>query len=78
QRALAANTDLAQAEAALRQAGHLAGAARGVLWPQVDAGYNVERERLSRNPSTPLANPDPTLFTIHTAQVSVSYTLDLF
>lgn len=78
QRALAANTDLAQAEAALRQAGHLAGAARGVLWPQVDAGYNVERERLSRNLSTPLANPDPTLFTIHTAQVSVSYTLDLF
>jgi outer membrane protein TolC len=77
-RALAANTDIAQAEAALRQSRDLAGAARGVLFPQIDAGYSYERQRLSRNLSTPLADPNPQVFSIHTAQVSVSYTLDLF
>ncbi|MBC2668375.1 efflux transporter outer membrane subunit [Novosphingobium piscinae] len=77
-RALDANTDLAVAGANLRQAQELTAAARGVLFPQVDAGYAVERERLSGTIATPLADPVPSLFSLHTAQLSVGYSLDLF
>ncbi|MBC2653142.1 efflux transporter outer membrane subunit [Novosphingobium flavum] len=76
--ALAANTDLAVAGANLRQAHELARAARGVLFPQVDAGYSIERQRLSGTIATPLTDPVPTLFSIHTAQLSLGYSLDLF
>jgi NodT family efflux transporter outer membrane factor (OMF) lipoprotein len=76
--ALAANTDLAVATANLRQAHELTGAARGVLFPQIDAGYSVQRQRLSRTLSTPLADSGPTLFSLHTAQINVGYSLDLF
>lgn len=78
ERALAANSDLAAAGANLRQAHELAGAARGVLFPQVDAGYSVQRQKLSGTLSTPLNDPLPTVFSLHTAQVSVAYSLDLF
>lgn len=77
-RALAANADLVAAQANLRQAQALTGAARGALFPQADLGYQVERQRLSQTLSSPLLDPAPTLFSIHTAQVNVSYALDLF
>ncbi|NMN07218.1 MULTISPECIES: efflux transporter outer membrane subunit [unclassified Novosphingobium] len=77
-RALAANTDLAAARARMAQAQALAGAARGGLLPQVDAGLTSERQRLSATLSTPLADPNPQVFSLHTAQVSVSYAPDLF
>lgn len=77
-RALAANSDLAAASANLRQAHELARAARGVLFPQVDAGYSVQRQKLSGTLSSPLNDPLPTVFSLHTAQVSVAYSLDLF
>ncbi|WP_288414044.1 TolC family protein, partial [uncultured Novosphingobium sp.] len=77
-RALAANTDIKVAQARLAQAQALVGAARGGLFPQVDAGLTSERQRLSRTLSTPLSNPDPQVFSLHTAQVSVSYSPDLF
>ncbi|WP_408588978.1 efflux transporter outer membrane subunit [Novosphingobium sp.] len=76
--ALVANADLGAAQAALRQAHDLAGAARGALFPQLDAGYQVERQRISQTLSSPLLDPNPTVFSVHTAQVSVSYALDLF
>ncbi|MGJ0238577.1 efflux transporter outer membrane subunit [Novosphingobium fluoreni] len=77
-RALAANTDIKAAQARLAQAQALVGAARGGLFPQVDAGLTSERQRLSRTLSTPLSNPNPQVFSLHTAQVSVSYSPDLF
>ena len=77
-RALAANNDLAGASANLRQAHELAGAARGVLFPQVDAGYSVQRQRLSGTLQSPLNDPLASVFSLHTAQVSVAYSLDLF
>ncbi len=46
-RALAANTDIKAAQARLAQAQALVGAARGGLFPQVDAGLTSERQRLS-------------------------------
>lgn len=76
--ALATNTDLAVASANLRQAHELTAAARGVLFPQVDAGYSVQRQQLSRTLSTPLSDPAPTLFSLHTAQLNIGYSLDLF
>ena len=76
--ALAANNDIASAEANLRQARALAGVARGNAGPQVDAGYNVERTRLSGALSSPLDDPNASLYTLHTSQLSVSYPLDLF
>ena len=77
-RALAANSDIAAASANLRQAHELARAARGVLFPQVYAGYSVERQSLSGTIATPLADPVPTLFSLHTAQLNLGYSLDLF
>lgn len=77
-RALAANTDLAAAEATLRQARELRGVARGNAGPQVDAGYQAERARVSNALSSPLANVADTLYTLHTSQLSVTYPLDLF
>lgn len=76
--AIAANNDLAAAQANLRQAHELTGSARGVLFPQIDAGYTVQRQRLSGTLSTPLADPVPTEFTLHTAQLNLGYALDLF
>lgn len=78
ERALAANTDVKAAQARLAQAQALVGATRGGLLPQVDAGLTSERQRLSQTLSTPLSNPDPQVFSLHTAQVSVSYAPDLF
>ncbi|MCW1381888.1 efflux transporter outer membrane subunit [Novosphingobium sp. KCTC 2891] len=77
-KALAANADISAATANLRQAHELAGAARGVLFPQVDAGYSVERQRVSGTLSSPLVDPLPAVFSLHTAQVSIAYSLDLF
>lgn len=78
-RALAANTDLANAEAALRQARQQAAAAAGASLPQIDASYQAERTRVSRVFSNPLStDPNQYLYTLHTAQLSVTYPLDLF
>ncbi|WP_022676081.1 TolC family protein, partial [Novosphingobium sp. B-7] len=77
-RALTANADLAAAQARVAQAQSLIGVARGALLPQLDAGLTSERQRLSRSLSTPIADPNPQVFSLHTAQVSVSYSPDLF
>jgi len=77
-RALVANNDLANAEAALRQTREQASAATGAGLPQVDASYQAQRVRVSRTFSNPLNDPNQYLYTLHTAQLSVSYPLDLF
>lgn len=77
--ALAHNNDLATAEAALRQARQQAKAAGSATGPQVDASYQAQRVRVSRAFSNPLSDdPDQYLYTLHTAQVTVAYPLDLF
>ncbi len=77
-RALAANTDLAGADAALRQARQQAAATFGASLPQIDASDQAERSRTSRIYSNPLQDPNDYLYTLHTAQVTVSYQLDVF
>ncbi len=76
--ALAANNDLATAEANLRQAREGAKAANGARAPQLDVGYQAERQRTSDTLANNLNDPNLYLYTVHSAQVSVSYPLDLF
>ncbi|MBX9813249.1 MAG: efflux transporter outer membrane subunit [Sphingomonas sp.] len=76
--ALAANNDLAAAQAALKQARALARAVKGDLGPQVDAGYTVDRSRVSNRISSPLIDVTENDYTLSTATLSVSYPVDLF
>ena len=73
-----ASPDLAAADALLRQAQELARASGGSRFPQVDAGFQTTRARASGVISPPLADPNALLYTLHTAQVTVSYTPDVF
>jgi len=74
--ALKANPDLQAAEAALREAQENEAAGSSILFPEVDGGFSTIRQKTSsaaaggRAPSS--------LYTLHTAQVSVSYGIDLF
>ncbi|MBN8807539.1 MAG: efflux transporter outer membrane subunit [Sphingomonas sp.] len=76
--ALATNNDIAAADAALRQSRELARAAAGGQGPQLDASYQAQRARVSAALSTPLADPSDYLYTLHTAQLTVAYPLDVF
>jgi len=77
EQALKANPDLAAAKAALKSAQETYLSQRGAFLPQVDAGYNVTRQQASATPAPPLTS-NVNLFTLHTAQLSVGYTLDVF
>ena len=76
--AIEANNDIATADAALKQAHEQALAAGGAQWPTLDAGYSAQRAQASQVVSPPLADPNATNYTLHTAQVTVGYTLDVF
>ena len=71
-------TDIALADAALRQARELAGAAVGAALPQVDASYQTQRTRVSSALAPAVTDSTQYLYTLHTAQLTVSYGLDLF
>ena len=77
-RAITANNDIAAADAALKQAREQALAAGGSQWPTLDVGYQAQRARTSNVLATPLADPNATNYSLHTAQVTVGYTLDVF
>jgi NodT family efflux transporter outer membrane factor (OMF) lipoprotein len=76
--ALKGSDDIAAADALLRQAEELAKAAGGARLPTLDASYGVTRARVSNSLSTPLYDTNAMLYSLHTAQVSVGYTLDVF
>lgn len=76
--ALKENPTIEAARAALRQANELTAAQRGALFPQVDAGYAVSREKNAVATLAPTLSSGQELFTLHTAQLSVSYLLDIF
>lgn len=76
--ALAHNNDIQVAEASLRQAQETGRAAAGAALPQVDVGYQAQRDRVSRELSPAVADSNQYLYSLHTAQVTVSYGLDLF
>jgi NodT family efflux transporter outer membrane factor (OMF) lipoprotein len=75
--ALSNSPSVASAQAALRQAQETARAAGGRLFPAVDAGAGVTRQKPSAASSFGgAAGGGP--FTLYNASVSVGYTLDLF
>ena len=74
--ALQHSPSIASAQAALRQAQENADAARGGLFPAVDAGAGATRQKQSAALSNTASGAGP--FTLYNASVSVSYTLDLF
>ncbi len=76
-RALHNNPDLQAADAALRVARETFYAQRGILAPTVGADYNGSRQKVAAVLAPPVSS-NAELFTLHTAQLSISYTPDVF
>lgn len=70
ERALRANPDLEAAKAALRVAQEDVSAQQGAYFPAINAQYIPSRQLV--------VNSTPELYTLHTAQLNVSYTADVF
>jgi NodT family efflux transporter outer membrane factor (OMF) lipoprotein len=66
------------AQAALREANENYYAQRGALLPTVQANYSFTRQRNATGTLAPTLSSGDTIFNLHTAQVSVSYVLDVF
>jgi NodT family efflux transporter outer membrane factor (OMF) lipoprotein len=80
EQALKSNPDVANAEAALRQAHELYLAQRTALFPLVQGGFSATRAEnplatLSNPTSLPQANP---YYSLYTAQLSLTYLPDVF
>ncbi|EIZ80879.1 efflux transporter, outer membrane factor (OMF) lipo, NodT family protein [Novosphingobium sp. Rr 2-17] len=76
--AMAHATDISVADAALRQAHEQARATAGSALPQVDVSYQGERTRVSKALAPAVTDSDQYLYSLHTAQVTVAYSPDLF
>jgi NodT family efflux transporter outer membrane factor (OMF) lipoprotein len=75
--ALKYNPDLQAAQAALRVARENAEAQKGAFYPQVSGNYNSYHQKVAGVVSPPGSTPSEYL-TLHTLQVDVSYTPDVF
>ena len=75
--AIKANPDMEGAQAALKGAWENVYAQQGAFFPSVDANINPTRQKISDAVTSPLAN-NSNVFNLHTAQVSVAYTPDVF
>lgn len=75
---LAGSNDIAAADAALRAAQAQAAVAGAALVPGVDVSYSAQRARSSGSLQSPLADSSKLLYSLHTAQVTVNYPLDVF
>ncbi|MBS0641160.1 MAG: efflux transporter outer membrane subunit [Acetobacteraceae bacterium] len=75
--ALKSNPDLAAAQATLRQAQENVRAAQGGLYPQVGFGFNYQRQQASLA-QFGFGQRGTVTYTYDTANVNVSYTLDLW
>jgi NodT family efflux transporter outer membrane factor (OMF) lipoprotein len=74
-RALKANPTLASAQAALRQANENLAAQRGSYYPSVSGVVGVQRQKAS---GAAFGAPQSFTYTLNSASVDVSYTLDVF
>ena len=77
QRSLSVNPNIDAARAALMVAQETAAAQRGVFFPQVSASLVPTRQRIADSLSSPLSSQAKPL-SLHTAQVSVGYSPDVF
>jgi NodT family efflux transporter outer membrane factor (OMF) lipoprotein len=77
EQAFKANPDLEAAQSALRGALENVYAQQGALLPSISAVYNPTRQETSGALGSPTSSGAYT-YTLHTAQVTVAYTLDVF
>lgn len=77
EQALRANPNVPAAEAALRAARENVLAQRGAYWPQAGGTFTSTRQKSPDAVSPTLASGD-SLYTLHTAQLNISYTADVF
>lgn len=77
EQSLKANPNLQAAQAALRVAEENALAQRGALSPSAQAGFQPTRQKIATDASSPL-NSGASLFSLHTAQLSIAYSPDVF
>jgi NodT family efflux transporter outer membrane factor (OMF) lipoprotein len=77
EKALKNNPSVQAAQASLRQAQELVYAQQGYYYPSVQASVSSSRQRTSGTVS-PTLNSNETLFNLHTAQVTIGYTPDVF
>ena len=77
ERALAANPDLAAAQAALIVAKQNVYAQQGLLFPSVDGNFTSTRELAPISPPPTIGAPNP-VFNLFTTQLNVSYVPDVF
>ncbi|MBB2198870.1 MAG: efflux transporter outer membrane subunit [Gluconacetobacter sp.] len=75
--ALANSPDLEAARHALRVAQENRAAQAGVLYPNISASFNPARFKTSRTYS-PVPNSNRWLYTVHTAQLNISYQADIW
>ena len=71
------NPNVDAAQAALRAAQENVAAQRGFFYPSVDAGFAPSRQKVAGTLASP-ASSGASYFNLYTAQVSVSYTADVF
>ena len=74
---LAGNPSIEAADAALRAARENEAADRAAFWPSVALNYSPTRQRVASAVASPVSS-NANLYTLHTAQVTVSYTPDVF
>jgi outer membrane protein TolC len=77
QKSLIANPNLQAAQAALRQAQELLAAQKGKFFPSADVSFTPTRQQRSGSLGAVTSTP-ATLFNLYTAQVAVTYTLDVW
>ena len=78
EQAFKANPTLQGAQAALREANENYYAQRGTLLPSVQTNYSFTRQRNATGTLAPTLSSGQDIFNLHTAQVSVTYVLDVF
>ncbi|PXV61599.1 efflux transporter, outer membrane factor (OMF) lipoprotein, NodT family [Dyella jiangningensis] len=78
QRALARNPDLDAATAALKQAQENVAAQRAAFFPSAQLNYSPSRQRDAVGTLSPTLASNATYYTLHTAQLNISYAPDVF
>jgi NodT family efflux transporter outer membrane factor (OMF) lipoprotein len=78
EQALKNNPSLQQAEAALRVAQETVYAQQGAYYPSVSANFTPTRQKEALGSVSSSAASGASLFNLHTAQLNVSYTADVF
>lgn len=72
------NPNIGVAQAALRQAHENTAAQFGAYFPLIQGAYSASRQKNAVGTISPTLTSGDALYTLHTAQVSVSYTPDVF